>query len=339
MKYRYLGKTGLLVSRVGLGTLSFGFKSWGNDVESSKRIIDSYLSLGGNFIDTANIYGDGLSEVFVGEAIRDKKRDEIILATKCFFRTGPGPNSKGLSRKNVIEACESSLKKLKTGYIDLYYIHSPDPHTPYEETMRAFDDLVRQGKVRYIGCSNIPAWQIVKANAVSTQMNLEKFSCGQYMYNLINRDIERDVLPACHDQGMGLVCWSPLGGGMLSGKYVGFDKPPEGTRFSHRTHVDLPRFWSERGKKVAEAVLLISKESGEPASKLAIAWPLRDKRITSIVVGATKEEQIRSNMVVGDWDLPDSLWQQLNEAASYEADYMTTFINDNYKAILEDVEL
>ena len=339
MKYRYLGKTGLLVSRVCLGALSFGFKKWGNDAETSTRIIDLYLSLGGNFIDTANIYGDGLSEVIVGEAIKDKKRDEIILATKCFFRTGPAPNSKGLSRKNMIEACETSLKKLKTDYIDLYYIHSPDPHTPYEETMRAFDDLVRQGKVRYIGCSNIPAWQIVKANAVSTQMNLEKFSCGQYMYNLINRDIERDILPACHDQGMGLVCWSPLAGGMLSGKYVGFDKPQEGTRFSHRAHVDLPRFWSDRGKKVAESILSISKLSGEPASKLAIAWPLRDKRVASIVVGVTKEEQIKSNMVVGDWDLPDSILQQLNYAASYEPDYMTDFINNNYKAILEDVEL
>ena len=339
MKYRYVGKTGLLVSRVCLGTLSFGFKNWGNDAESSKRIVDAYLSLGGNFIDTANIYGGGHSEGIVGEALKDKKRDEIILATKCFFRTGPVPNAKGLSRKNMIEACEASLKRLKTDYIDLFYIHSPDPHTPYEETMRAFDDLVRQGKVRYIACSNIPAWQIVKANAISTQMNLERFACGQYLYNLINRDIERDVLPACQDQGMGLVCWSPLAGGMLSGKYVGSDQPEEGTRFSYRTHVDIPRFWSERGKKVSATVLSVSRQVGEPAWKLAIAWPLRDKRVTSIIVGVTREEQIRNNMVVGDWDLPDGLWQQLNEAASYEPDYMTAFINENNRGILEDVEV
>jgi len=339
VKYRYLGKSGLLVSRVCLGTLSFGFKEWGNDAKSAARIIDLFLGGGGNFIDTSNIYGGGLSEGIIGEAIKDKKRDGIILATKCFFRTGPAPNSKGLSRKNIIEACETSLKRLQTDYIDLFYMHSPDPHTPYEETMRAFDDLVRQGKVRYIGCSNLPAWQIVKANAVSTRMNLEKFACGQYMYNLINRDIEREILPACHDQGMGLVCWSPLAGGMLSGKYVGFDKPQEGTRFSFRTHVDLPRFWSERGKKIAEAILPIAKLSGEPAWKLAIAWPLRDKRVTSIVVGVTKEEQIKNNLLVGEWDLPDSLLEQLNKIASYEADYLTDFINGNYKAILEDVEL
>ena len=339
MKYRYLGKSGLLVSRVCLGTLSFGFKEWGNDAKSAARIIDIFLEAGGNFIDTANIYGGGLSEGIIGDAIKDKKRDAIILATKCFFRTGPAPNSKGLSRKNVIESCETSLRRLKTDYIDLFYMHSSDPHTPYEETMRAFDDLVRQGKVRYIGCSNLPAWQIVKANAVSTQMNLEKFACGQYMYNLINRGIEIEILPACHDQGMGLVCWSPFAGGMLSGKYVGFDKPQEGTRFSYRTHVDLPRFWSDRGKKIAEAILPIAKQSGEPAWKLALAWPLRDKRVVSIAVGVTKEEQIRNNIIVGEWDLPDSLLEQLNKIASYEADYLTSFIHENNKAILEDVEL
>jgi len=339
VKYRYLGKSGLLVSRVCLGTLSFGFKEWGNDAKSAARIIDIFLEAGGNFIDTANIYGGGLSEGIIGDAIKDKKRDAIILATKCFFRTGSAPNSKGLSRKNVIESCETSLTRLKTDYIDLFYMHSSDPHTPYEETMRAFDDLVRQGKVRYIGCSNLPAWQIVKANAVSTQMNLEKFACGQYMYNLINRGIEIEILPACHDQGMGLVCWSPFAGGMLSGKYVGFDKPQEGTRFSYRTHVDLPRFWSDRGKKIAEAILPIAKQSGEPAWKLALAWPLRDKRVVSIAVGVTKEEQIRNNIIVGEWDLPDSLLEQLNKIASYEADYLTSFIHENNKAILEDVEL
>jgi aryl-alcohol dehydrogenase-like predicted oxidoreductase len=218
-------------------------------------------------------------------------------------------------------------------------MHASDPHTPYEETMRAFDDLVRQGKVRYIGCSNLPAWQIVKANAVSTQMNLEKFACGQYMYNLINRGIEIEILPACHDQGMGLVCWSPFAGGMLSGKYVGFDKPQEGTRFSYRAHVDVPRFWSDRGRKIAEAILPIAKQSGEPAWKLALSWPLRDKRVASIAVGVTKEEQIRNNMIVGEWDLPDGLLEQLNKIASYEADYLTSFIRENNKAILEDVEL
>jgi len=326
------------VSRVGLGTLSFGFKDWGNDAKSAARIIDVFLDAGGNFIDTANIYGGGLSEGIIGKAIKDKKRENIILATKCFFRTGPQPNAKGLSRKNVIDSCETSLTRLKTDYLDVFYMHITDPHTTYEETMRAFDDLVRQGKVRYIGCSNLPAWHIVKANAVSARMNLETFACGQYMYNLINREIESEILPACHDQGMGLVCWSPFAGGMLSGKYVGFEKPPEGSRFSYRTHVDVPRFWSERGKKIAEAILPITKRSGEPAWKLALAWPLRDKRVASIVVGVTKEEQIRNNMIVGEWDLPDSILEQLNDIASYKADYLTDFIHESHKALLEDVE-
>lgn len=339
MKYRYLGKSGLAVSRLCLGTLSFGFKEWGNDEKSATRIIDIFLDGGGNFIDTSNIYGGGLSEGIIGEAIKNKKREDIILATKCFFRTRPTPNSKGLSRKNIIESCETSLKRLKTDYIDILYIHSPDPHTSYEETMRAFDDLVRQGKVRYVGCSNLPSWQIVKANAVSRQMNLEKFTCGQYMYNLINRDIEREILPACQDQGMGLVCWSPLAGGMLSGKYVGMDKPQEGTRFSYRTHVDLPRFWSERGKKIAEGILPIAKMSGEPAWKIALAWPLCNKSVSSVVVGVTKEEQMKNNLSVGDWDIPTNVLNQLNALADYEPDYLTGFINENYQGVLEDIEI
>ena len=339
MKYRYLGKSGLIVSRVALGTLSFGFKEWGNDEKSAARIIDLFLDGGGNFIDTANIYGGGLSAGIIGEAIKNKKREDIILATKCFFRTGPVPNAKGLSRKNIIESCETSLKRLRTDYIDVFYIHSPDPHTQYEETMRAFDDLIRQGKIRYIGCSNLPAWQFVKANAVSQQMNLEKFVCGQYMYNLINRDIETEILPACRDQGMGLVCWSPLAGGMLSGKYVGSDKPVAGTRFSYRTNVDLPRFWSERGKRIAAAILPIAEMSGVPAWKLALAWPLCDKKVSSVVVGVTKEEQIKNNLLVGDWDIPSDVLDQLNKIADYEPDYLTDYIRQNYKGVLEDVEI
>jgi aryl-alcohol dehydrogenase-like predicted oxidoreductase len=339
MKYRYLGKSGLLVSRVCLGTLSFGFKNWGTDAQLSARIISAYLDGGGNFIDTANIYGGGLSEGIIGDALKERQRDKIILATKCFFRTGPEPNTKGLSRKNILEACEASLKALKTDYIDLFYCHSPDPHTSYEETMRAFNDLVRQGKVRYLGCSNLPSWQIVKANAVSARLNLEPFACGQYMYNLINRDIEREILPALQDQGMGLICWSPLAGGMLSGKYVGQDQPAEGSRFSFRTHVDIPRFWSERGKRIAEAILPIAKQAGEPAWKLALAWPLRDKRVAAVAAGATNEEQVRNNLLLGDWDLPDCLWQELNKIAFYEPDYLTSFISENYRGILEDVEV
>ncbi|MBD3320792.1 MAG: hypothetical protein GF350_06835, partial [Chitinivibrionales bacterium] len=234
MKYAYLGNSGLVVSRICLGTMTFGQKDWGCDKKTAFTIVDSFLHLGGNFIDTADMYAGGVSEEILGEALREKKRDDIVLATKGFFRTSDAPNARGLSRKHLIDACEESLRRLKTDYIDLYQIHGPDPFTPIEETMLTLENLVASGKVRYIGCSNLYAWQIVKANSTGRFQGCEQFRCAQHLYNLIIRDVEREILPACEDQGMGFICWSPLASGMLSGKYKKASKPAKGSRVSFR---------------------------------------------------------------------------------------------------------
>ena len=185
MKYRYVGNTGLAVSRVCLGTMTFGTEGWGCDEKTSIALVRTFVEAGGNFIDTADLYSSGTSEEYTGKALKDFNRTDIVLATKCWFRTADTPNARGLSRKHIMEACEASLRRLDTDFIDLYQLHGPDPYTPVEETMRAMDDLVRQGKVRYIGCSNLYAWQFVKANAAAQLMGTERLVCGQYLYNLI----------------------------------------------------------------------------------------------------------------------------------------------------------
>ena len=212
MKFRYLGDSGLLVSRVCLGTMTFGMEGWGCDRATAVAITNKFIEAGGNFIDTADMYSQGVSEEMVGEAIQGHSRDDLVLATKCWFRMRPSPNAKGLSRKHILSAVDDSLRRLRTDYIDLYQMHGPDPFTPLEESMRAADDLVRSGKVRYLGCSNFFGWQMVKANAVADRLGFTRLISGQHMYNLLRRDIEREILGACADQGMGMLCWSPLAG-------------------------------------------------------------------------------------------------------------------------------
>jgi len=338
MKYRYLGKTGVLVSRVCLGTMAFAAKDWGCDRETSFQLIDRYLNAGGNFIDTADLYSRGMSEEIIGEALKNKKRDDIVLATKCLFRMGSSPTDKGLSRKHILSACEASLRRLQTDYIDLYYIHGPDPFASLEETMRALNDLVRQGKVRYLGCSNLFAWQILKANGISALYNLEKLVCGQYLYNLINREAEREILPACQDQGMGFTVWSPLGAGMLVGKYQKAENPDPTTRISYRYEIDGPRFWHQRGFEISNKVAEISKKTRISAAKLALSWILRDKRITSIIVGARKVEQLEENLVVGDWDLPADVWETVDKETAYDLGHLTQFATSAYKMAFGDEE-
>ena len=338
MKYRYMGKTGLLVSRVCLGTMTFGAKDWGCDRKTSKEIIDRYLDAGGNFIDTADIYAGSASEEIVGEALKGKKRDEIVLATKGFFRTGKSPNAKGLSRKHMMEACESSLRRLQMDYIDLYYTHGPDFFTPLEETMRTLNDLVRQGKVRYLGCSNIFAWQILKANGISALLNLEKFTCGQYLYNFINREAEREVLPACKDQGMGVTCWSPLAGGILLGKYQKEEKPTPGTRLFYRSEIDGPRFWHQRGFAMAEKLVELSQRTGFPKIQIALSWPLHDKRVTSVIIGVKSVEQLNENLLVGDWNLPNEVWEEVNKETALDLGHLTQFANQAYKMAFGEEE-
>ena len=337
MKYRYMGKSGLKVSRVCLGTMTFGQENWGCDKQTSIKIVDKFLDYGGNFIDTADMYGKGLSEEYVGEAIKGK-RDKVVLATKCYFPMGDTPTSKGLSRKHIIEACEASLRRLNTDYIDLYQTHGPDYRTPLDETMRTLDDLVRQGKVRYIGCSNLHAWQIVKANCISAQSGLEKYISAQHLYNLILRDVEREILPAVSDQGMGLICWSPLASGMLTGKYERTDIPMSGTRMAHRADFDIPRYWHARGFKIVDAVKKEAKELDWTPAQIALAWLLYNKTISAVIIGTRATEQIADTIAVGDLDLPEEVWERLNNVVPFEHGYPKSWFELVKKQIYNDME-
>jgi len=325
MKYRYLGSSGLLMSRITLGTMTFGAPDWGCDEKESHAIIKKYIEAGGNTLDIADIYAGGRSEEIVGNLMPELNRDGLIIASKCSLPSGPAITQFGANRKQIISSCEKSLKRLKTDYIDLYHVHVPDPITPFEETLRAMDDLVRQGKVRYTGSSMFFGWQLTKAQGVSVKYNLEKMVAGQYIYSLIHRELERETIPAAVDAGIGITCFSPLGGGLLTGKYQGKEKPEPGTRASFRTEVDGPRFWHPRGYKTAEIVADVSEKSGIPMAKLAIAWPLGRKFVTSVIIGARNVDQFEKNMEPADWDPPIEVWDELEERTRPEEEYMTWY--------------
>ena len=330
MKYRYLGDSGLLMSRITLGTMTFGAKDWGCDEKESHAIMKKYIEQGGNSLDCADIYAGGRSEEIIGSFLPQVNREELIIASKFSLPSGSAPTGFGASRKKIMAACEGSLKRLKTDYIDLYYLHVPDPLTPYEETLRALDDLVRQGKVRYTGGSSLFGWQIAKAKGVADRLNLEKMVAGQYIYSLIHRELEREVIPAAIDSGVGLTCFSPLGGGLLTGKYSGQNKPKEGTRASYRTGVDGPRFWHPGGFRTADILEEVSKESGIPMVKLAIAWPLGRRFVSSVIIGVKNLEQLETNMEPAEWDVPKDVWNSLEERTRPEEDYMTWYNKMNY---------
>jgi aryl-alcohol dehydrogenase-like predicted oxidoreductase len=338
MKYRFLGSSGLLVSRLTLGAMTFGAADWGCDERESHAIIKKYLDAGGNCLDTADVYAGGRAEEIIGSFLTQINRDQIIIASKCYFPVGTLPNSYGVSRKHIIASCDASLRRMKTDYIDLYYIHGPDPVSSLEETMRALDDLVRQGKVRYLGCSNLFGWQIAKANGVAARMNLEKLVAGQYLYNLIHREPEREIVPAAVDHGLGIVCYSVLGGGLLTGKYKGMTEPAKGSRLFFRTQTDGPRFWHPKGFETAEILEGISSESGIPMSKLAIAWPLKRRFVTSVIMGVKSQEQLEANMEMGDWDMPDDVWDILEENTRPEEEYLSWFNKRNYDRFFSAAE-
>ncbi len=338
MKYRFLGSSGLLVSRITLGSMTFGVTDWGCDEKVAHTMMKNYINAGGNAIDSADVYAGGKAEEIIGSFLPQIKRDDVIIASKCYFPMGTLPNSYGASRKHIIASCEASLKRMKTDYIDLYYIHGPDPISPYEETMRALDDLVRQGKVRYLGCSNIFGWQIAKAVGISARMNLESLVAGQYLYNLIHREPEREIIPAAVDHGLGMVCFSPLGGGLLTGKYQGMTEPVKGSRLSFRTQVDGPRFWHPKGFEIVEILKQVSSKSGIPMWKLAIAWPLRHKFVTSVVIGVKNQEQLELNLELSDWDMPEDVWNALEEKTRPEEEYLSWFNKKNYERFFSAAE-
>lgn len=338
MKYRHLGRSGLLVSRVCLGTMTFGTEGWGCDRAAADGIVGKFLDAGGNFIDTADMYAGGLSEEMLGEIICPHCRDDLVVATKCWFRMGPSPNAKGLSRKHVFEAVEASLRRLKTDYIDLYQVHGPDPYTPLEETLRALDDLVRSGKVRYLGCSNYFGWQISQANGLAERLGLHRFVSAQHMYSLLRRDVEREILPACAAEGLGMLCWSPLAGGMLTGKYRGQQQPAPDSRVGKRAVFDVPRYWNEQSFRIIDEVCGIAEAVGRTPAQVALAWLLYDRRITSVVVGANRPEQMEDCLQAGDWDLPEELHARLSTVVPIVSGYPQDWIEltrDNIAAMEE----
>jgi len=310
MRYKNLGKTGTKVSELCLGTMIFGQQV---DETTAVKIINRAVDLGINFIDTADVYAKGRSEEIVGNAIRGM-RDDIVLATKVRGRTGPDPNGEGLSRKHIMRNLETSLKRLGTDYIDLYQVHRVDPATPLKETMATLSDLVRSGKVRYIGCSNFPAWQLEKALRISEVQGVEAFATVQPRYNVVDRDIERELLPLCVEEGIGVIPYSPLAGGILTGKYHLGKPAPEGSRGQLRP-VMVSRYLNPRNQAILQVLEEVSSETGMSLSQISLAWLMANPAITSPIVGASKLEQLEENIGVLDHSLPVETLTRISEAS------------------------
>ncbi len=311
MEYRKLGRTGLDVSVLGIGTNDFGRRT---DFERTKEVLHKCLDLGVNFIDTANVYADTHSEEFIGEIIgKTAQRSEVIIATKVGIKVtgrgapGAGPNNVnqgGGSRHHIIQQLERSLRRLQTDYIDVYYLHRWDTGTPIEETLRAFDDMIRQGKVRYIGASNSAAWQLAGAMWAARMYNLHPFSCVQLEYNILSRDIERDIVPFCAEYGVGLVPYYPLASGLLTGKHrQGHFE--EGSRLAGGPWTDVyrSRFVNDRNWSILEQLEKFAAERRHSVTELAFAWLLANPVVCSVTAGATRPEQVEANARACEWKI------------------------------------
>lgn len=298
MKYRILGNTGVYVSTVSLGAMTFGGAGTtlgdalgGLDLSATKAVVGQALDLGVNLVDTADVYSGGESEELLGRAL-GARRDDVILATKFSARTGPGPNQIGSSRLHLMRALDDSLRRLGTDHIDLYQLHSIDPVTPIEETLAALDDAVRQGKVRYVGCSNLAAWQMMKAQAASERHGWTRFVASQSYYSLLGRDVEREIVPMALDQNLSLLVWAPLAGGILSGKYgrSGSDEP--GARRTAADYPDFPPVDPGSAWDVVDALRAVANRHGVSPAQVALAWVLSRPAVTSVVVGAKRPDQL-----------------------------------------------
>ena len=296
MQYKKLGRTGLQVSKICLGTMPFGAQISEAD---AIKILDYAIDNGVNFIDTADIvYAQGRSEEIIGKALKGK-RNSVVLATKVGFATGKGINEIGLTRKHIIEGIEASLRRLNTDYIDLYYAHKPDYNTPIEETLRAMDDLVRQGKVRYIAYSNCRTWQLCKALSVSDQLNLARFECVQTPYNLITRENEYELLSFCASEKIGVTVYNPLAAGLLTGKHVANKPPAVGTRFADKAEGEeyRERYWLPANFEAVTRIKQIAQKGGHSSmAQFALAWILSNETITSAVCGASSTKQLEENL-------------------------------------------
>ncbi len=317
MNYKKLGRTGLKVSEICLGTMTFGEQV--NEADAIK-IIKSAIADGINFIDTADSYVDGRTEEIIGKALKSE-RNAVVLATKVgAWQSGPGINDAGLSRKHIMREVEDSLRRLETDYIDLYYAHKPDYSTPMEETLRAYDDLVHQGKVRYIACSNYRAFQLCEALWLSDVLNLARFDCIQTPYNLLTRDIEYELLPLCASQGVGVTIYNPLAGGLLTGKHDPSRPPQAGTRFTSKRLGDMytGRYWTEKNFEAVAQLKKVATEHNHSLTQFSLAWILNNATVTSVICGVTSLEQLKGNLGATEVKLSskelttgDEVWQKL----------------------------
>ena len=325
MRYRLFGKTGLYVSELCLGTMTFGGKGFwkvvgklgASEVEAT---IGTALDAGVNFLDTADVYSEGESETLVGGALAALKRprDQVIVATKVRGRVGPGPNQVGLSRSHILSSIDGSLRRLKLDYVDLYQIHGVDRDTPIEETVRALDQVVRSGKARYVGFSNLPAWLAMKAIAYADANGLARFQSGQVYYSIAGRDIEREIAPLALDQGLAILPWSPLAGGLLSGK---FDPDKPGPAGARRTTFDFPPVDRERLPKVLAALRAVSGATDASVARVALAWQLTKPFVTSIIIGAKTKEQLVNNLAAVDVKLSPEHVATLDAASALPPEY------------------
>jgi aryl-alcohol dehydrogenase-like predicted oxidoreductase len=322
MKYRKLGRTGLFVSELCFGAMTFGGRGFWEVVgklgqDEADRLIARALDEGVNFFDTADVYSEGESERLLGRAL-GTQRKHIVLATKVRGRAGPGPNDVGLSRGHIMASIDASLSRLGTDYIDLYQIHGFDPLTPFEETLRALDDIVHTGKARYIGCSNLAAWQIMKSLGISEKQSWVRFDSLQAYYSIAGRDLEREIVPLLQDQSLGLMVWSPLAGGLLSGKFIKDEKGPEGSR---RASFDFPPVDKDRAFRVIDVMREIAKNMGISVSRVALAWLLAKPYVTTVIIGAKNTEQLDDNLRATEVTLDDADLKRLHEASALPPEY------------------
>ena len=322
MDQRLLGHTGLSVSALTFGTMTIGGKaryaSMGNlGVPETARILDALPDAGVTTIDTADAYSFGDAEEILGQALKGR-RQQFVLVTKVFMRMGPGPHDTGLSRKHIVEGCEASLRRLQTDYLDLYISHQPDMFVPMEETMRAFDDLVRQGKVRYVGCSNHSAWHVMKSIAVSERHHLTRYICQQVNYSLVSRDIEREIVPLALDQRLGIMAWSPLHAGLLTGKFRRGVRPA----VSRLNELDAPGTIDyERLYRIVDVLETIAQARGVTIPQVALNWVLNKPGVDTVIIGARDEAQLRDNVAAASWTLTADEMTQLDQVSALPEPY------------------
>ena len=320
MEYRRLGRAGLKVSEICLGTMTFGN---GADQAEATRMVSAMLDAGGSFFDTANSYVGGTSETMLGEALKGRRHDAIV-ATKVFNPMGGRPNDSGMSRLHIKQQIEASLRRLQTDYIDVYYIHHVDHQTPLDEMLRAFDDLVREGKVLYTGCSNYEAWRLIDAMWISQTNGWVGFSCYQPQYSLVVRDIDEEIVPALQLKGLGCVAWSPLAGGYLTGKYTPGSLKVQGSRSAEGWGFQS-RFFATNHAEILQTLFDVAKEIGKSPAQVALRWVMDQPFMTSAIVGARNAEQLSETLKAGGWRLPAEALEKLNKVSAQPTRYPRAF--------------